>query len=224
MNFIEYITENKPFTFAKFGDGEYLVCKGSKGQNCDNTKYTEQLGNAVINSYKYLSSLENSYLGRWEDDNIVYNYFENIAVPNWVDYHSIIFKNIYQFYDKLPLLKTIKNSKQEKIYVCNERLNNITPIFNIQRTVLVHPSDWFELNYNDILEHTISSVKNPDSVIIMTSAGMGAKPLLSDLRKTFPNAILIDIGSAFDIFTYTSTRNFNTNVPKHIVDELIKLI
>ena len=224
MDLIKFINYNISFTFAKYGDGEYLVCNKRKGQNCDNTKYTESLSNAVLNSYKYLSALDNSYLGKWMDGNEIFKYFENIYKPKWVDYESIIFKNAQEFADKLTLYKTIKNCKQDKIYICNQRLSTIAYLFNIDNTIIIHPSDWFEINYQDVLNQTINAVKNPDSIVILTSAGMGAKPLLADLRKAFSNAILIDIGSAFDIFTYTATRSFNMNVPNHIIDEYIQLI
>ena len=58
----------------------------------------------------------------------------------------------------------------------------------------------------------------------MTSAGMGAKPLLADLRKLYPYAILIDIGSGFDLFVYKKSRSYNMNLTKKEIDEFIDLL
>ncbi len=100
----------------------------------------------------------------------------------------------------------------------------MAPLFNINNTILIHPSDWYEQSYNTVLNRIKDTVINSSSIIIMTSAGMGAKALLSDLRKVYPNAILIDIGSAFDVFTYKATRSYNMTVTKNEVDEWIKRI
>ena len=224
MDWVKWIDENIPFTYAKFGDGEYLVSIKRPGQNCDNTKYTPKLSNSVIQSYKYLATLKNSYLGKWSSDYKVYGFFEKIVIPIWADYHVFIFGNKKEFVNKLPLLKSIKNSTQQKIYVCNEDNSKVKSIFNIDNCIIVHPSDWFEHNYDVILQKTRDAIINPDSIIIMTSAGMGAKPLLADLRKLYPNAILLDIGSGFDSLVYKKTRSYNNNLKREEIDEFIRLL
>tara|TARA_R110000868_G_scaffold294847_2_gene555323 strand:+ start:433 stop:1107 length:675 start_codon:yes stop_codon:yes gene_type:complete len=221
MNIIQKINLNVPFTFAKYGDGEYLCAIKRNGQNCDKTKYTHKLSQAIIASYIYLAPLDNSFLGKWTDDNIVYKFFEKIIVPKWVDYSTFIWGTHAEFLDKMLILKSIKYAKQQKIYVCNENLAEMAGLFNIDTIVKIHPSDWFENDYDLILKQIMEKVINTDSIIIMTSAGMGAKPLLSDLRKIYKNSILLDIGSAFDIFTYKVTRSYNMNISRKEVDDII---
>ena len=212
MDWKKYIKENMPFTFVKYGDGEYLCSIRRQGQNCDNTKYTEQLGSAIVSSYIYLASLSNSYLGKWTDDRQTALFFEELIKPQWVDYCSFLFgkqRGVPTFMEQLPLLKCLKNSSQQKIYVCNEVLTAVAPLFNIDKTIIIHPYNWFQLQYDDILQQIKNAVKNPNEIIIMTSAGMGAKPLLADLRQYYPSAILIDIGSGFDALTSTVSRSYN---------------
>jgi hypothetical protein len=224
MDFLNLINQNKPFTYAKYGDGEYLVSINRTGQNCDNTPYTSKLSNAVIQSYKYLAPLKNSYLGKWNSDSKVYSFFENLVIPTWADYCAFIFGTKEQFENKLPLLKSIQNATQQKIYICNAANSAVASLFKIDNAVIVHPSNWFENDYNLILQQTRDAIINPDSIIIMTSAGMGAKPLLADLRKLYPNAILIDIGSGFDLFAYKKSRSYNMNLTKNEIDEFIALL
>tara|TARA_R110000868_G_C10819661_1_gene758537 strand:- start:52 stop:732 length:681 start_codon:yes stop_codon:yes gene_type:complete len=224
MAWINKIINNEPFTYAKYGDGEYLVSINRQGMNCDYTPYTSKLSNAVIQSYKYLAPLQNSYIGRWFDDSVVYKYFENIIKPTWADYCAFIFGNKNEFINKLPLLKTIRNATQQKIYICNDANSAVAPLFKIDNTIIVHPSNWFENDYDIILQQTRDYIVNPDSIIIMTSAGMGAKPLLADLRKLYSNAILIDIGSGFDLFVYKKSRLYNMNLTKNEIDEFIDLL
>jgi hypothetical protein len=221
MDFINALKSNTAFTYAKYGDGEYLCAIKRPGQNCDNTKYTEKLNNAVIESYKYLAPQSNCYIGRWTDGKVD-AFFERMVKPNWRDYSQFIFFTKQEFYQKLNLFRTIKEAPQQKIYLCNDENAKAAPIFNINTCVIVHPSDWFEHGYDAILTETKAAVINPDSVIILTSAGMGAKPLLADLRRSYPNAILIDIGSAFDTFVHRKSRSHNLNFTKSDIDEFIK--
>jgi hypothetical protein len=221
MDFIDALKTNQAFTYAKYGDGEYLCAIKRPGQNCDNTKYTEKLSNAVIKSYKYLAPQSNCYIGRWTDGKVD-AFFERIVKPNWRDYSQFIFFNKKEFYEKLDLFRSIKQATQQKIYCCNADNAKAAPIFNIDTCVIVHPSDWFESTYEAVLAETKAAVINPDSVIILTSAGMGAKPLMADLRQCYPNAILIDIGSAFDTFVYRKSRSHNLNFTKSDIDEFIK--
>ena len=223
MDIVHNINENIPFTFAKYGDGEYFASQKIQGHNCDNTKYTQNLGNAVIESYKYLAPLSNTYIGKWGDEKVI-KFFEELIIPKWDNYLSLITRSIEDFNRTLPILKCIKNSKQQKIYVCNSSLNSISHLFNINKTVNIHESDWFDESYDNILKETIASVINPNSIIILTSAGMGAKPLLAELRKKFPNSILLDVGSGFDAFAYRKSRDYNMNFSKEEIDRLIKLI
>ena len=227
MDFITALKLNFAFTYVKYGDGEYLcaIKQDLTGQNCDYTKYTEKLSNAILESYKYLAPQPNCYIGRWTGIwSEVDIFFEKIVKPNWKNYCEFIFFNKKEFYEKLNLFKAIKDATQQKIYCCNSENAKVAPIFNINSCIIIHPSDWFEQNYDAVLAETKEAIVNPKSVIILTSAGMGAKPLLADLRRSYPDAILIDIGSAFDTFAYRKSRKHNLNFTKSDIDEFIESI
>lgn len=214
MDINKFIQENTPFVFAKFGDGEYYAAKKCTGGNCDGTPYTQKLGDGVIESFKYLTSLSNVFIGKWDDFKGVADYFESLTgnSVNWENYNILIPKSPSEFLNRtLSYFKTIRNAKQQKIYVCNPAMvRESREILKIDRHVPVHPTNWFEQNYDSVLQSVINSVETPDNVIIMTSAGMGAKVLIADLRKKFPNAIIIDIGSALDLVcSNRKTRNFH---------------
>lgn len=95
---------------------------------------------------------------------------------------------------------------------------DVVELFNVSNTLTTHPSDWFEHTYDYTLEKIKSYVTQPESVIIMTSAGM------EDLRKTFPNAILLDIGSAFDVLAHKASRSYNIHFTTEDVDNFIQEI
>ena len=55
--------------------------------------------------------------------------------------------------------------------------------------------------------------------MILTSAGMGAKPLIADLYKLYPHAIIIDIGSAMDLIcSHRRTRDYHTLSQQEVID------
>lgn len=46
--FPSMIRQNKPFTFTRYGDGEWRCICGYSGKNCDGHPYTDKLQNALI--------------------------------------------------------------------------------------------------------------------------------------------------------------------------------
>jgi hypothetical protein len=226
MDIIKYIEQNIPFVFAKFGDGEYYASIKANGGNCDGTPYTQKLGDGIIESFKYLTDLPNVYIGKWLDFKGVADYFQSLTTNtvNWENYNIFISRSRDEFLNRaLPYFKAIRNAKQEKIYICNETMvNRSKEILNIDRHVVIHPVNWFEADYENILQSAIKTVQQPDNVIIMTSAGMGAKILIADLRRYFPNAIILDIGSAIDFLcSHRRSRDYH-NALTYEDTEIIK--
>jgi len=223
--FINYIKNKTPFIYAKFGDGEYLCIIKYRNNNpsltcnCDNDTYTEKLSNSVFNSLKYLvNNTNNCYIGKWFDINIV-NYFQNNVDKsiNFIHYHTMLFddndlinNNICH---KLNVLKTINSASQKKIYVCNDLLIKVKSLLNIDYLVHVPTNNWFDTQFNNILEQIKNILGNEDgNHIILTSCGMGAKVLIMELHKIYPNGIYIDIGSGLDmICTKRNSRGWGYN-------------
>jgi hypothetical protein len=112
----------------------------------------------------------------------------------------------YAFY------KGLRHASQQKIYVCNPMMvERSKHLFNIDTHVCVDPVNWFENTYYEILGSVIQNVEKPNECIILVSAGMGAKKLISDLHKVLPNATIIDIGSALDLLcSGRRSRDFHT--------------
>jgi hypothetical protein len=231
---VKYIENSTPFIFLKFGDGEYLcasknfnINNNNNNTNCDNDTYTKKLSNSLNESFKYLvNNTQNTYYGKWHDS-VVSNYWESIVNKpiNWVDYWTLL---IYcNDINKLEIYKTIKNSKQKKIYVCNELIKKVEILLNIDDMVYVPLNNWFDDKFEDILNKIKNIIgKEDEKFILMTSCGMSAKVLVTELYKIYPNGIYLDIGSGLDtICTKRSTRglmidyNFCYNFFKDILPD-----
>lgn len=210
--FANCIKNNIPFLYCKFGDGEYLCMYKYKSNdtslisNCDNDNYTENLSLSLCKSLNYIvNNVKNYYIGEWYQEHVKKFFLSITEKPiNYNSYHSFLFdesdlqNNVIRH--KLNILKEIKNSKRKKIYICNNLLIKSKILLNIDNFVFVPLNNWFDKDYDIILGQIkiLLTGQNDDS-IIMTSCGMGAKVLLAELYKEYPNCTYIDIGSGLDI-------------------------
>jgi hypothetical protein len=223
ITFREKIETNTPFVFAKFGDGEYNAAIQEKGENCDGTRYTPRLGESVREAIQDLTQSPNVYIGRWQDTKGVDKYFQSMSERpiQWLNYNNFIFKSKYEFMNThYGFYKTLRNASQQKIYVCNQSMvEGSKALFNIPTHVVVDPVNWFETAYYETLGAVLTGVEKPTECIILVSAGMGAKKLISDLHKVLPKAILIDIGSALDLLcSGRRSRDFHTLNQYEVMD------
>lgn len=126
------------------------------------------------------------------------------------DYCSIIMAR-KDMEKKVNLLKTIKESALRKVYVCNRLMQRAKKLLNIVHMIHVPFRNWIDTELDTIVGQvkTILSENAGEQTIVLTSAGMGAKILISELVKDFPNNIYLDVGSALDqICTKKTTRGY----------------
>jgi len=206
--FTEFLKENKPFIYTKFGDGEFNAMKGFNGSNCDGENYSSILKTELIKSLQYLSNQENSFIGAWHTQEVI-DYISSITSTkiNWVNYHTIIMDQ-YNIKNKdlFNLFKAIKESKKEKLYICNHLLNKAKILLNVDKCINIPLHGWFEYHFERIKNEVISNIKTNDPLILVSS-GMGGKVLISQLHQLYPKATFIDIGSCLDfILTKKDSR------------------
>jgi len=213
MDVVELLKGEKPVIFAKFGDGEYYACIGARGGNCDGTPYTQTLGTCIRDSIKTLAVMPHAFIGKWADSPQPSAYFQGLCPEEirWENYNIFIFRTSSEYYDRcLPMYKAIRNATQQKIYVCNESMVDGTRNFlNVDAHVIVDSRHWFETAYQQTLQSLKTTITTPNP-IILTSAGMGAKPLIADIATMYPGATILDIGSALDLICSSRrTRDYH---------------
>jgi len=210
MNITSYLTEcviNKiPVSFSKYGDGEYYCVQGTLAHNCDFDNCTPILQCELKKSFQYMvEDCSNSYIGLWHDNQNIIFWESIVSKPiQWADYHSIIIdvKDMKKTDDileqKIELFKAIKNSTLKKIIVCNPLLERAKNFLNIDHVIHIPLRNWFDNYINEVIQNIINVVDNQQFILI-TSCGMGAKVIISELSKKFPNGIYLDFGSALDL-------------------------
>lgn len=72
-------------------------------------------------------------------------------------------------------------------------------LFNAENIVLVPLNNWFDNQFDNILQNICEIIGNNCDHIIITCCGMSAKVLICELYKKYPNGIYLDFGSALDL-------------------------
>ena len=217
--------------FTKFGDGEYvcMTLKYINDCNCDNDRYTYELGNKLINAYISLcerTTNENIYIGKWHTSHnnntvnkflldILYDYYTSNNKPlkeiYYSDYHCLIPDNNMIKYDYIKdFVKTIKNSNKYKIIISNNKNKKLSIIFNGNYYIEIPNNSWFANGYYDNIKNNLVELLNKyNDATVLIAGGLASKVLINDITLIYPNVSFIDIGSAFDLLaTKEVSRNW----------------
>jgi hypothetical protein len=185
--------------YVRFGDGEYYCIKGVRGAQCDGTRYSESLKQDLIKAFKKFRNRKDVYVGLWPVEDI-FKYFNNLVPSisnNLAIFNTFSFgKNLEFLESKLEIFKAIRDTALEKIYVCPQYLvDGARELFKIQKFVVIEESNFYELEFEEILNKLLNivSTENP---LILFSAGMGGKVLISNILENERWSFL-DIGSAW---------------------------
>lgn len=211
--FVRNLKENTPFTFARYGDGEWLTILGYYGMNNSNgCTFTKELSDdmrkvlyhqrpyhhAILKiarrertvSYK---GMQYEYGGkaiqRFLDDN-------NITMP-WYDGDVLLEESLK---GKLfPLIKQIREKRV--LYVGNHRLRGINMrgkgFFQYISYVEPPPRDTHKV-MDDILYQIYREIRKNNINFIGWSSGLAAKVMIDEVYARHPEITQIDFGSMFD--------------------------
>jgi hypothetical protein len=217
MDITQYLADcvrnNTPVSFSKYGDGEYAAANGHNGHNCDQDTYTNSLGDSLRTSFTYMvDEAPNTYIGIWHDGNHIDFWSSLVKKPiRVVKYHTIIMDHD-QRVEKVDLFKSIKESPLKKIYICNPLMTRAKGLLNIDHMIHVPFNNWFDTEFDRLISEIESCIVNGEQCIIMTSAGMGAKAVIAELSKKYPQNIYLDIGSGLDkVCTKKTSRGWEPN-------------
>lgn len=208
--FTACINANKPVRFIKWGDGEFQICIGDQGANCDGDIYFPELGEKIRIAFLKLAFIPNTYYGCWHTsgfDGRVKRFFDSMwetlvklpasYVP-WVHYHCLLRDaERGRKPDMLNLMKAIQANQRKKIYVCNKKNSKLCRVINAEH-VEVPEKCWF-LHYDTVMQDIKSKI-TPDCIILF-SAGLCTKAAIAELVETNPGITCLDFGSSFDCLT-----------------------
>jgi ubiquinone/menaquinone biosynthesis C-methylase UbiE len=220
--FSNMIKTNKNFTLVKFHDGELTNMTTPGGEmNSFKFLYSRKLGDDLVRAFIYLVKNKNGYVHFWHYT--PYKMLTNILRDLRVDWDA---KLVYceATVQKLPFIpgqvnffKTIQQSPRKKIYICNKMIAPyVKTVLKVDNIILIDSINFYaseDLFYPE-KERVLTEIKNllneikTDDNILLFSAGLGSKVMITDLMKTHSNNTYLDLGSTFDGLSH-ATRDYN---------------
>lgn len=196
------------FTFIKFGDGE-IICmmKKGTGTNCDGHPYHIELGTKLQEAWEYYANTnQNTYIGEWTSSDNIRKFLDDLIEKHtpkftFTDFEILLQNTITT--EKYELLKTIKHTNRNKIFVGPKRLSEVQKFLNIDHMIEVPLINSYS-EYNNILEKCKELIT--PGTIILYSAGMPTKVLVKDILTYNSEVTNMDFGSSFDAIFVGNTR------------------
>lgn len=210
--FSDFITNDKNFSFVRFGDAELLCMHGkSEGRTKDLHDYSTELGNELLNSLKTFVNRENVFLGKWDRNDceiILKSYIDQLNIKNLCSFHILSSESNYVNQYQYNFYKTLKTSNRKKVFVAHEGLKKMSSFLNSDEMVLIPKINAF--NEIERIKETCLKTYEPNSIYIYC-AGMNTKILISNTLEKFKDSTHLDIGSAYEPFVNNITRSKHMN-------------
>jgi len=212
---VEKIKEKEPFSFSRFGDGEWNAIFKKEGGNCDGHEYYPDLGDelsAIVRSQqKYYMGMQ-PMATRIQGDRI--SEFTELHKLNldWVNadilHKASIKGKIYDFFD---VLKGTPVVMAAPIY-----LKTINKYFDYNEFVEIPEKNcWLQRNR---LSYELSKICNRyknknEHAVVLIIASMAANVLVDELYKQYGDLItFIDTGSVLDPYVGIKTRTYHNDL------------
>jgi hypothetical protein len=208
--FSAHLRDREPFTYLRFGDGEWLSILGREGRTSDGQDFAPAtLGRELRWSLEYAAGLwpcnERFYVGlhngnyrsavcrhlvefrliprvRWVEDNLFAEGLINLAT--------------------LRFLLAVQRFRQPKVLVANETLAPIARALKCHHIVVPRVDSHLSINAIEDRCHFC------EPSLVLCCAGMTSEPLLCRLHRANPGGTYIDCGSIFDAIVGQPTRPY----------------
>ena len=188
---IDKLNNREPFSFSRFGDGEFACMLYRSGANCDGHKYFPDLGERLNQAWKDKRGI----VGTQRYGQAMYPIFTHTGIDADVLHKASINGELQEFMDSLIY------KGNDIILVGPKRLIGVVP----SRTFIEVPlkNAWEQYDY--ILEMIQFHIQKWD--IVLYCCGMMAEVLIHDLHDK--KLTQIDCGSVFDPYVGVNSRQYH---------------
>lgn len=201
---LEKLTMELPFSFSRFGDGEWNCIFGDSGYNCDKHDYFQDLGERlkkiVLSKPKYMMGIQELAL-RGKHGSEIVDMITPLDIP-WYNADVLCKMSIYG--RLAPFLQAIK---KRQVLVVGPKYLQCLPI-KIDSFVYVDDKNcWLEYEaVRDIIAHSLKA-----EMVVLFCASMMSNVLIDDF-STYPSVTLIDAGSLLDPYAGKFTRAYHKDL------------
>ena len=207
--YADLLAAKTPFSFSRFGDGEWSAIFGARGANCDGHEYFPKLGqdlrNALARPLPYMYALQPRAL-KTEGAQIETFLRENAVRIRWHD--SDVFHEANRTGRLYPLVKQLRGMKVVLVGPGYLWKPVDAEVFPVSHFIEMPPVNCYEKKdeiLSAIVRHDDSS-GHPDAVYAF-SASMTANVLIHELYPRLgARSWLIDFGSLWDVYAGVKSR------------------
>lgn len=223
------LKERIPFTFARYGDGEWLTILGFVGkQNSNGCTFTKALqkdlqavllrNNPYYHTILKVAKKERTVFYNGKDRHygwlVIQKYLIDNGLSNMSWYDGDVLLNTMLAGKLFSLVEQIR--QRRVLYVGNERLRGINMrgigFFPYVTYIQPPPKNSHE-DKARILNEVFAAVKKHSIDFVGWSAGLAAKVFIDETFMKYPGVTQIDFGSSFD--GYFEPLNHITNRPRN---------
>lgn len=206
------------FAFVRFGDGEFQCLAGVEGENCDGVVYTPEMAQGM------LEVLRNPDLCH-SISTIALEQADPVAVLQQhglqVKWHALDF--LYEASRRGRLYPLIEFLRTRRIVMVGPRHLLRFKAFPVEEFITCPLPHAFKVL--DLLERDIArTVEAHNANAVLISAGLAtSKILVHRLHSTFPDLLLLDTGSLWDMYVGELSRSSARELGKKRIRELGRL-
>jgi hypothetical protein len=204
-HYVDMLEKNRPFSFARYGDGEWNAIFGEPGRNCDGHPYYPELGAALRatleNPGDYIHAIQPRAVKY--DSRRIHAYLASLPVP--FDWHDAdVFHDANKAGDLFPLVRRLREMRV--VMVGPEHLRTLGDRLFAYSDFVEVPAQNCYMAKDDLAARILAHNDDPPTVFAV-SASMAAKVLIHALHPVMGGRHwLLDFGSLWDIYAGVKSR------------------
>lgn len=213
--YVNLLSENVPFAFSRYGDGEWNTIFRRSGENCDGHKYFKDLSLAL--EYSLTLPMGNSFFSAMgpkalaEDEGLIWSWLVTRDATEIVWHDTEVFLDASIHGNLYPLIEVLR-TQRIVAYIGPEHLRKfLTKELQLIHYIVIPDKDaWLS---KDKVIPQIEKLIHSGVDTVGFSAGMATNGMIYELwsnqyRAYASGATLIDFGSVFDPYVGVKSRRY----------------
>jgi hypothetical protein len=204
--YVDLMRAGAPFSFSRFGDGEWSAVFGKEGKNCDGHEYFPALGNdlrqALLGPLPYFYAMQPRAI-KTEGREIRSFLLSHRVRIEWHD--SDVFHNANGAGRLYPFVRQLRNMKVVLVGPAYLRAIRET-VFDYAHFIEVPHTNCYEKK-DSLLAEILEYARSSGPAVFAFSASMTANVLIHDLfPRLGATCWLLDLGSLWDVYAGNNSR------------------
>jgi hypothetical protein len=210
--YVSLLAARKPFSFARYGDGEWAALLGREGANCDGHRYYPELGErlrqAIIKPLPYFYGLQPRAMRSDGREIAKFLRKHDVNIP-W--HNADVFHDANIDGALLPFIQQLRSLPV--VMVGPPHLKDLpSTLFSFAAYIEVPPKDCF-LAVEELKARILETGRGRQGLVFALSASMTANVVIHDLYPALGDTHwLLDLGSLWDIYAGVRSRSMHTRL------------